>query len=177
MGHLFIGVLMAAGWLHAMPLISPFDAIKQSYGHNGVHISKKNLLLTNKEALAVSALAKVRMTSKIYRIFKVSDANGIHAFGVLITKKVRSKNAAVLYLIEHDTGMLKSIEIVAFNEPSEYIPSKRWLQQFDGKKSGDVLRVGTNIPTITGATMSARTLTDGARLALAIYEIVLRGKP
>jgi len=177
MGHLFVIVVVAGGWLHAAPLISPFDAIKQSYPQEGVHITKKNLLLKKKEAAEVSQRAKVKLQSKIYRIFKVDDANTTRAFGVLITKKVRSKNAAILYLIETQKSSIESIEIVAFHEPLEYVPSATWLKQFYGKTQEDALRVGNNIPTITGATMSARTLTDSARLALAIYEIVLKGKP
>jgi len=177
MGHLFMIVVVAGGWLYAAPLISPFDAIKQSYPQKGVTITKKNLLLKKKEAAEVSQRAKVKLQSKIYRIFKVNDANTTRAFGVLITKKVRSKNAAILYLIETQNSSIKSIEIVAFHEPLEYVPSATWLKQFYEKTQEDALRVGSNIPTITGATMSARTLTDSARLALAIYEIVLKGKP
>ncbi len=174
--HVFLGLLLAGSLLQAAPLISPFDAIKLSYPHENVNIVKKNLLLTKREASEVSKRAHVALKTKIYRIFTVSDVNTIRAFGVLISKKVRSKNAAVLYLIDAQSSTIKSIEVVAFHEPLEYLPSSTWLQQFYGKKHSDVLRTGQTIPAITGATMSARTLTNGARLALALYETVLKGK-
>ena len=172
--HLFFVWLIVGAVLHAAPLISPFDAIQQSYPNEKISITKKNLLLNKQEALTVSRRAKMVLKTKIYRIFKVCDSNATRAFGVLITQKVRSKNAAVLYLIATQDSTLKSIEIVAFHEPLEYVPSATWLSQFYGKTQHDALRVGNNIPTITGATMSARTITDGARLALAIYETVLK---
>ena len=80
-----------------------------------------------------------------------------------------------LYIISKDS-ILKSIEIIAFNEPAEYIPSKTWISQFENVDTSKRLRVGKEIPTITGATMSARSIVDGSRIALAFYDEMLKGK-
>ena len=153
--------------LHSAVLISPIEAMQQSFG-NEMTITKKNHLLSKKIAADVQQEARVKLTTKIYRVFKASKESVITGYGVLITRKVRSKDAAVLYLITPD-GMLKGIEIVAFNEPSEFIPSKRWIEQFKSKSSSDPLRVGKDIPTISGATLSARNITESARIALAVF--------
>ena len=85
--------------------------------------------------------------------------------------KVRTKTAIGLYLIGMDSK-IKTIEIVAFNEPMEYLPSATWLNVFDKKSTQDTLKLNQDIPTTTGATLSARAITDGARAALALLEIV-----
>ncbi len=165
-----ISFLLAS--LHAGVLISPIEAMKQSFG-NEMKISKKNHLLSKKTAAKVQQEARVKLHTKIYRIFKASQESRIAGYGVLITRKVRSKDAAVLYLMTPD-GTLKTIEIVAFNEPSEFIPSKRWIAQFESKSIKDRLRVGKDIPTISGATLSARNITESARLALAVYKYTVK---
>ncbi len=160
--------------LSAKILISPIDAMKHSYGSD-TKVVKKNVMLTNKQAKKIQEGAKVKLKSKIFRTFKASKAGNTLGYGVLINRKVRSKNAVVLYIISKDS-ILKSIEIIAFNEPHEYIPSKKWISQFENVTTDKKLRVGRDIPTITGATMSARSLTDGSRIAFEIYNELLKAK-
>jgi len=161
--------------LSAKMLISPIDAMKQSYGTES-KVSKKNMMLTSAQAKTIQKNAKVKLKSKIFRIFKARKKSGeTLGYGILINRKVRSKNAVVLYIISKDSA-LKSIEIIAFNEPLEYVPSKKWISQFENLPTNRNLRVGKEIPTITGATMSARTITQGSRVAFALYNEVLKGK-
>ena len=160
--------------LSAKVLISPIDAMKQSFGTN-VTVVKKNILINNKQAKTIQTNAKTKLSSKIFRTFKATKGNEILGYGVLINKKVRSKNAVVLYLISKESTLV-GIEIIAFNEPMEYIPSKKWISQFENVPTDKQLRVGREIPTITGATLSARSITDSSRLAFAFYNEILKAK-
>ena len=99
----------------------------------------------------------------------------IIAYAILISRVVRTKDAAILYMISPD-GVIENVEVIAFNEPPEFTPSKQYVSQFKGKTSQDTLRVGKDIPTVTGATMGARNVTDGARLALALFDMLFREK-
>ncbi len=172
--YLIIFSLLAVS-LHGAVLIAPQDAMRQNFG-NDVVVEKKNILLNRQQAVDVSQSAKTVLKSKIFRSFRAIRDGIDVGYGVLISGKVRSKNAAVLYLIT-PSGTLKSIEIVAFNEPPEFIPSQSWLRLFEGQSGADTLRVGKDVPTITGATMSARTVTDGARVALAVFQHAIKDKP
>ncbi|WP_324170615.1 FMN-binding protein [Sulfurimonas sp.] len=158
--------------LSAKILISPIDAMKQSFGASA-KIVKKNIVLKNKEVKIIQKTSKVKLKTKIFRTYKASKNGKNLGYGILINKKVRSKNGVILYIISKN-NILKSIEIIAFNEPHEYIPSKKWISQFKDIKTDEQLRVGRQIPTITGATMSARSITDGSRVAFAIYHELLK---
>lgn len=160
--------------LSANMLISPIDAMKQSFGANTT-IVKNNILLNNEQAKIIQNNAKVKLDSKIFKTFKAMQGDKTLGFGIIINKKVRSKNAVVLYLISTDSTLL-SIEIIAFNEPMEYIPSKKWTSQFENVPTDKQLHVGREIPTITGATLSARSITDSSRLAFAFYNEMLKAK-
>jgi len=160
--------------LQAKLLISPFDALHATYG-NDAKIEKKNVLLTIAKAEKVYKQAQMKKGSKIFRTFKVKKDKKIIAYAILVSRVVRSKDAAILYMIS-PTGVIESVEVIAFNEPPEFTPSKQYVSQFKGKTSQDTLRVGKDIPTVTGATMGARNVTDGARLALAVYDLLFKAK-
>ena len=160
--------------LSAKILTSPIDAMQYTYGADTV-ITKKNILLSKQRTKTIQEQAHVKLESKIFRIFKAEKDNETLGYGVLVNRKVRSKNAVVLYLISKDS-ILKSIEVIAFNEPIEYLPSKTWNAQFENISTDKMLKSATDIPTITGATLSARALTDGSRIAFAIYNETLKGK-
>ena len=158
--------------LSAKILISPVDAMKYAYGQES-EISKKNILLSSQQAARITEEAKVKLDTKIFRIFKAIKADKVLGFGILVNNKVRSKNAVVIYFITPQS-ILKGIEIIAFNEPDEYIPSKEWNSQFQNIETTKMLRTSKEIPTITGATLSARSITDSSRVAFALYNEVLK---
>ena len=167
-------VLLFALSLSAKVLISPIDTMKATYGKDTT-ITKKNILLSKAKAKIIQQSAQVKLTSKIFRIFKAKKEDEVLGYGILVNKKVRSKNAVVLYLISKDS-VLKSIEVIAFNEPLEYIPSKSWNAQFENITTDTMLRSSKEIPTITGATLSAQSITNGSRIAFALYNEMLKAK-
>lgn len=167
--------LCVLGWslqLSAAVLVSPQQALQQTFGTECT-VAKKSLLLTKKQAKQVSQQVKRKLSSRLYRTFTVQKAEEVVGYGVLLNGPVRTKNAAVLYMITPN-GVMEAVEMIAFNEPPEYQPGSQWMGQFHGKTSEDALLVGKDIPTITGATMSARNVADGARLALALYDIGIK---
>lgn len=136
-------------------------------------IEAKRLILTSKQFTQIKAKAKASIPTKVYRYYTVMKGSKQIGTGVLITRKVRSKKATVLYLFDNN-AKLKVTEIMAFSEPPEFIPSKIWMSQLQNQKASARLTVGKDIPTISGATLSARSVSDGARVARAIYQIVLK---
>ncbi len=166
-------LVLLAGLAQARLLTTPFEALHAIYGDDAA-IEKKNVLLTIDKAKQVYRSAGVKEGKKIFRTFKVKKGAKTVAYAILVSRVVRSKNAAVLYIFTPQ-GAIDGIEVVAFNEPPEFTPPKAYLDQFKGKRSSDTLRVGKDIPTITGATMSARNVTDGARLASRIFDLLFKG--
>jgi hypothetical protein len=148
------------------------DVIKSSF--TGVStIDPKQIILTKKQFSQVQSKAKAAVRTKIYRYYDIKSKTKRLGYAVLIARKVRAKKATVLYAFDN-SSTLKFTEIMAFGEPPEYIPSKTWMSQLQNKSNSKKLTVGKDIPTISGSTLSARSITEGARVARAIYEIVLK---
>ena len=160
--------------LSAKILITPQESMQMVFGDD-VEIKKKNVLLKNDQAQKIQKNARVKLPSKVVRIYSALKDSKTLGYGILINKKVRSKNAVVLYHISKDDTLL-SMEVISFNEPLEYLPTESWAKQFENKKTDNMLIVSKNIPTISSATLSANAITDGSRIAFAVYNELLKSK-
>ena len=168
---LLLGVLLSSSSF-AKINISVKEVIDTSFKNVSV-IEPKSLILSATQFKKVRSLAKAAIKTKVYRYYNIQSGAKSLGKAVLITRKVRSKKATVLYAFD-TKGTLRFSEIMAFSEPPEYIPSSIWMGQLQEQKSSAKLTVGKDIPTISGSTLSARSITEGARVARAIYEIVLK---
>jgi len=141
--------------------------LKTNYDDVNINIEKKSLILSKEEAKEIQEFASTKVHSKIIRYYAVSKDSQPLGSAILLKQKIRTKNAAILYMVDANQTMM-GIEIVSFKEPSEYKPNDEWKKIFVGKTAEDILITGKDIPTISGATLSARAISDAARLALAI---------
>lgn len=167
-------ILSIQSSISAKMLISPIDAMNKGFGDK-IKIEKNDISLTNEQIKDIQNSAKVKLKNKNVTVFKALKTNKIIGYGILVNRKVRSKNAVVLYMISNDS-ILKSIEIIAFNEPMEYIPQKSWTSHFEDKNTKEYLSLSKEIPVITGATMSARNIVESSREAFAVYNYILKEK-
>lgn len=77
-----------------------------------------------------------------------------------------------LVLLDTDKIILKTKVLVYREDYGGEIGSKRWLQQFIGKKTSDDLRYGDNIAAISGATISVRSMTNAVNNLLQSVKIL-----
>lgn len=155
--------------LFAQLIIKPNEAIKVAYPM-ATEYKRTPLLLSQTEAKTVQDLIQKKLTSKLFVYFIIKKEKDTIAYAGLYTAHVRSKTATYMVLITPQ-GHIRSIEVIAFNEPSEYIPKSRWLRLFDDKGISDNLRLKESIPNLSGATLSARSASDTAKLMLAVWQV------
>ena len=136
-------------------------------------IEAKRLILTKEQHKQVQQRAKAKVDTKVYRYYLFKSGSKTVGYGVLFSRKGRTKKATVLYGFTPE-GTLKFSEIMAFGEPPEFIPNTAWMGQFSNKDRNAPLKMGKDIPTISGATLSARNISDGARIARALLEIAVK---
>jgi len=152
--------------LFAKEGISLDEIFKSTFSSN-VTVGQKTITLSKAQMKALQKKAKAKVDSNIIRYYVVKNEKKVVGYGVLVVQRIRTKKAAILYLIDKDEK-IKNIEIIAFHEPSEYKPYSTWKNSFKDKALKDDLRAGYGIPTISGATLSARAISDASRIALTI---------
>lgn len=166
----YILLLLTTTHLCFALIISPEDALKQILEAD--EVTKQSMILTKAQHQQVQKLAKTKLKSKLYRIYHAKRDNKVIGHGILLAQTVRSRSTAALYIMDHK-GALKAIEIIAFNEPKEYLPSQRWLEQFKNNTAENFNTQSGNINNITGATLSASAIVNVANLAHAIWKVAL----
>ncbi len=148
------------------------QAVKGSFTNIDT-IDTKKIVLSKDQLQQVQKAAKAKLETKVYRYYLFKSSGTVAGYGVLIARKVRTKKATVLYAFTPE-GVLKFAEIMAFGEPPEYIPNDTWMGQFKEKPKSAPLKMGSDVPTISGATLSARSITDGARVARAVFQYAIK---
>ena len=152
--------------LFAKDTISIEKILQSNYDSN-ITVNKKSLIITKEESKSIQKQARTKLSSKIIRYYEVKKEKTTIGHAILLKQKIRTKNAAILYMVDANKTMV-AIEIISFKEPSEYKPNSTWKEIFVGKTTEDTLVAGKDIATISGATMSARAIANAARVALAI---------
>src|SRR3989454_3657125 len=106
-------------------------------------------------------------TTEIYTL-SLHDALPI-LLGFAAVGNVLGKDQPITFLVAIDpTERLKDVDILVYREPyGGEVAYEPWRRQFRGKSAGDSLRVGKEIRSISGATISVHAVTLGVRRMLA----------
>lgn len=133
-------------------------------------ISKKIIRL-NKEQKKIIAQKSNQSINFSYKSVYIAEKNG-NLLGYAIIDHVKGKAKFIKYLVAIDPeGTIKGIEILTYSETQgAEIRYKSFRKQFIGKRGKDPLRLGVDIDTITGATISCRSITDGVRKIMSFWE-------
>ena len=89
--------------------------------------------------------------------------------GFAAVDNVIGKDQPITFLVAIDPAdRLKDVDILAYREPyGGEVAYDAWRRQFRGKSAADSLRVGREIRSISGATISVNAVTLGVKRLLA----------
>ncbi|MEE2704076.1 MAG: FMN-binding protein [Myxococcota bacterium] len=135
-------------------------------------IERRTFVLTDAQAAAVEAQARAPLGSRLATIYTAHGPEGPTGYALIDVHRVRSLNEALLVVLGTD-GRVRSLRLLAFHEPPEYMTPERWLEQVQGRSSQDALRVRGDVHAIAGATLSTRAVTRAVRRSLALFQVLV----
>jgi len=102
--------------------------------------------------------------------------NGEEVLGYGIVLDVVGKKRPITFMVViTPEGQIKAIEVLLYRESKGFqIRHAQFMRQFHGKTKDNPLRLGQDIRSISGATLSSRAAAYVARKALAIFEVSIR---
>jgi Na+-translocating ferredoxin:NAD+ oxidoreductase RnfG subunit len=113
------------------------------------------------EMITISDAINATLPTKINKdnLFKIVNNNQL--IGYFYLGKAPSKTDEFDYLVvfDQDLNVVKTKVLIYREDYGNEIGSKRWLKQFIGKTSADSLIYGQDIDAISGATISANSMT------------------
>ncbi|TAK01563.1 MAG: FMN-binding protein [Candidatus Manganitrophaceae bacterium] len=101
---------------------------------------------------------------------------GEEAVGYAALLEVVGKERPITFLIGiRPDGEIRGVEVLVYRESrGSEIRNPRFMAQFVKKKIDNPLRLGDDVESISGATLSSRAATYAVRKALAIFEVVFK---
>ncbi len=136
-------------------------------------IETETYVLEDTEVEQIEELAKSPIDSKLVKIYTGVKNEQVIGYAVIDMHRVRTLPEAFLVVLSPE-GSVRSLRVLAFHEPLEYLPADRWYRQFDDKTLSEPLRLGRDVHAVVGATLSARATTRGVRRILAFYEVLIQ---
>ena len=148
------------------------DALSEAFP-TALRIDEKTHVLNDELAARCEQHARARLESRLVTMYTAWGDDGVLGYAHISIHNVRTKPEALLIVLT-PAGEVRSVRILAFHEPLDYLPAGRWYEQFAGTTQSAPLRVGRDIHGVVGSTLSARAASDAVRHALAFYDLLVR---
>jgi len=100
------------------------------------------------------------------------DGSGEHLAGRAVLNDDIGKYRPITYLVAVDPqGKVVRVELLVYREShGGQVHGRDFLAQYEGKSATDPVRVGKDVTSISGATLSARAVTKGVKRTLLLLE-------
>ena len=146
------------------------EALAQAFP--GARIERRAIVLTTGQAKAVEARARVRLSSRLVTAYAAWRGDTLAGTALFDTRVVRTMPGVFMITIAPDTTIGR-VDVLAFHEPPDYLPPRRWLGLLERERLDDRLWPGRDIRTIAGMTLSTRAIAEALRQALAVYQVAV----
>ncbi len=136
-------------------------------------IETDTFVLAEDQVSQIEKLAGSSLDSKLVKIYRGLRGDELLGYAVIDVHRVRTLPEAFLVVLDPE-GSVRSLRVLAFHEPLDYLPTQRWYDQFGEKGLAQTLRVGGDIHGVVGATLSAHATARGVRRSLAYYQVLIQ---
>lgn len=161
--------LASAAPARATVFLTPARALEEAFP--GARCVRRATVLTEAQAREVQRRAQVRVTSKLVTEYNAWRGDTLVGTAYFDTRTVRTMPATFLVVVRPDSTVGR-VEILAFHEPPDYQPPRRWLDTFERRRLSERLRPRGDVRNLSGATLSSRAVAESVRLALALHAVL-----
>jgi len=133
-------------------------------------VDRHTLYLDEDQVAAAAERAGVPVEGRVVSYYVGSQDGRVTGYAYFDTHLVRTLPETIMVLIS-TAGRIRRIDILSFDEPEDYKLSPRFLGQFREQGMGPDLSLKGKIRGMTGATLSARAVTEAARRVLAVHTL------
>lgn len=155
---------------YAQVFYSKTEALELAFGKASI----ENLALFPEEVdvAKIQFLAKTKLESGLFTFYIGKENGKILGYAAIESETVRTKPETVMILLTPE-GELKSATILAFHEPSEYMPPERWFESLI-KRPLTEMDFSKGVDGISGATLSTHSALNSVRKVMAFYQVMVK---
>jgi electron transport complex protein RnfG len=168
--YLLIALLGCAFAAQARVFMAQPQALASAFPA-GTKVARQAFFLTPEQRAAARKESGVDFDDRMIVRYTGSAGDRVIGYAYFDTHRVRTLPETIMIVIDAD-GKVDRIEILSFDEPTDYLPKRRWIDQFRGHKLDDDLSLNHAIRPISGASLSGRAITNASRKVLALHRAV-----
>lgn len=170
---LVVGLALAAGSAAAKVFHSQKEGLRLAFPEAD-RLETRTYILGPGRAAAVEERSHAELESRIVKLHVGYRGDELLGYALIDVHRVRTLPEAFLIVLD-PAGSVRSLRVLAFHEPLDYLPTERWYRQFEGRTIDDRLKVGDDLHGVVGATLSTRAVSDAVRRALALKAVLVDG--
>lgn len=167
------GVLLAAGLTaagaSAAVLLTVDEAVDLAFPH--AEVRRQTFFLNDSQKQEVQRLAGSPLASALVVRYQALRDGTLVGFAYVDTHKVRTL-AATLLVVVNPQGSVQRVEVLAFDEPLEYMPRKEWYGLLRGRRLDGELALKRGVRPVAGATLTASATVAAVRRVLALHAVL-----
>ncbi len=160
------------GWADELPAkvyLTREEATRLAFGSSAT-VSEERRALSPQVRTAIERRLGRPVPEEAFTFYVGRSAGGIQEYGVVLEEMGKHEPITFFVAITPD-GHVKDVLVLEYRESrGGEVRGKGFLRQYVGKTSHDPLEIGDDITPITGATISARAVSEGVKKALAVWE-------
>lgn len=150
--------------------LKPSEALKTIF-HSSKEIIPDKKELTPEQKQEAEKRLGAKLSKTTWDFYLAKSGGKIDGYA-LIDHEIGKTEPITFLTAVTPQGEVKEVEILVYREPfGSEVHEERFVKQYQGKKLTDPLRVGQDIRNISGATMSARSVSLGVKRALVLWNL------
>jgi hypothetical protein len=164
--RLTIALFFVTAAANARVLMTQQQALASAFP-TGTTVSRQKFFLTPEQLAAARKESGGEFDDALIIRYAGSDGR----FAYFDSHRVRTEPETVMVVVKAD-GTIDSIDILSFDEPTDYFPKRRWLDQLLGRKLDRDLALNGAVRPISGASLTGRAIVNASRKILALHHVL-----
>lgn len=171
--HLLIVFAAFAATAEARLFMTQQEALARAFP-TGARVTRQPVFLSKEQLAAAKRESGVDFGDQLIIRYVAMVGERVAGYAYFDTHRVRTLPETVMVVVTPD-GRVDRIDILSFDEPPDYEPKRRWIDQFRNRKLDDDLALNRAIRPISGASLTGRAILNASRKVLALHRVIGTG--
>jgi len=167
----FISVLTFAALAASARVLMTQEQALASAFPAGTKIAREKFFLTPQQLADARRESAVEFDDRLIIRYAGTRDGKIVGWAYFDSHRVRTLPETVMIVITPD-AKIDRIDILSFDEPTDYFPKRRWLDQLLGRKLDPELSLNGAVRPISGASLTGRAIVNASRKVLALHHML-----
>ncbi len=154
----------------ARVLMTQQQALASAFA-SGVRVTRQTFFLTKQQLDDARRESGVLFDDQLVIRYAAMAGDKVVGYAYFDTHRVRTLPETVMIVVTPD-GRVDRIEILSFDEPADYFPKRRWIDQIAGHKLDRDLSLNRAIRPLSGASLTSQAIVNASRKVLALHKVL-----